>query len=50
MPERVNLEFNKLMPRYVPKTAQLSEYQNKTQLMQPTSDNQQQVQHRYTAQ
>jgi hypothetical protein len=32
------------------KTAQLSEYQNKTQSMQLTLDDQRQVQHRYTAQ
>jgi hypothetical protein len=38
------------MPRYVPKTAQLSEYQNKTQSMQLTLDGQQQVQHHYIAQ
>jgi hypothetical protein len=37
------------MPKCVPKTAQLSEYQNKTQSMQLNPDNQQQVQHRYKA-
>jgi hypothetical protein len=50
LPERVNLELNKLMPRCVPKTAQLSEYQNRTQSMQLTLDNLQQEPHCYTAQ